>query len=85
MAEKCGNSKACLSKTGLEQIAEAGGTHGAVRHISKSNAGKEKEYCNLENLTSLDKIPRRHGFKAAVFPVKIERASGARVRVAAFG
>lgn len=46
-------------------------------------AGKEKEYCHLENLTNLNKIPRAHGFKVAVFPIKIERASGGWVRAVA--
>ena len=39
-------------------------------------AGKEKEYCHIENLTNLDKIPNPYGFKVAVFPVKIENAGG---------
>ncbi|MBN1101972.1 MAG: cyclase family protein [Deltaproteobacteria bacterium] len=46
-------------------------------------AGKEKEYCHIENLTNLDKIPRPFGFKVSVFPVKIERAGGAWVRAVA--
>lgn len=46
-------------------------------------AGKEKEYCHIENLTNLDQIPRPHGFKVAVFPVKIERAGGGWVRAVA--
>jgi len=47
-------------------------------------AGREKEYCHLENLTSLDKIPRAYGFSVAVFPIKIERASAGWVRAVAF-
>ncbi len=46
-------------------------------------AGKEKEYCHIENLTNLDQIPRPHGFKVAVFPIKIDRAGGAWVRAVA--
>jgi kynurenine formamidase len=46
-------------------------------------AGKEKEYCHLENLANLDKIGRPYGFKVAVFPIKIERAGGAWVRAVA--
>lgn len=46
-------------------------------------AGKEKEYCHLENLTNLDKIPRSYGFKVAVFPIKITRGSGGWVRAVA--
>jgi kynurenine formamidase len=46
-------------------------------------AGKEKEYCHLENLTNLEKIPRPYGFKVAVFPIKIPGASAGWVRAVA--
>jgi kynurenine formamidase len=46
-------------------------------------AGKEKEYCHIENLANLDKIPRPFGFKVAVFPIKVPHAGGAWVRAAA--
>jgi len=46
-------------------------------------AGKEREYCHLENLTNLDKIPCSHGFKVAVFPVKIENAGAGWCRAVA--
>ncbi len=46
-------------------------------------AGKEREYCHVENLANLDRIPRPYGFKVAVFPVKIERAGGGWVRAVA--
>jgi kynurenine formamidase len=46
-------------------------------------AGKEKEYCHIENLTNLDKIPRSHDFQVAVFPIRIEKASAAWVRAVA--
>ncbi len=46
-------------------------------------AGREKEYCHIENLTNLDKIPEPFGFKVAVFPVKIEHAGGGWVRAVA--
>ena len=46
-------------------------------------AGKEREYCHLENLTNLDKIPRPYGFRVAVFPIKIENASASWVRAVA--
>lgn len=45
--------------------------------------GKEKEYCHIEKLANLDKLPRPFGFKVAVFPVKIERASAGWVRAVA--
>jgi len=46
-------------------------------------AGMEKEYCHIENLTNLDKIPQPHGFKVAVFPIKIHKGSAAWVRAVA--
>jgi len=45
--------------------------------------GKDYEYCHLERLANLDKIPKPCGFKVAVFPIKIERASAAWVRAVA--
>lgn len=38
--------------------------------------GKEKEYCQIEKLANLDVLPASHGFKVAVFPIKIKGASG---------
>ncbi|MCD6358687.1 MAG: cyclase family protein [Dehalococcoidia bacterium] len=46
-------------------------------------AGKEKEYCHLENLINLDKIPKPYGFKVAVFPVKVAKGSAGWVRAVA--
>jgi kynurenine formamidase len=46
-------------------------------------AGKEKEYCHLENLANLDLIPEPYGFEIAVFPVKIKEASSGWVRAVA--
>ncbi len=46
-------------------------------------AGKEKEYCHIENLTNIDRIPRPYGFKVAVFPIKVPRAGGSWVRAVA--
>ena len=45
--------------------------------------GKKKEYCHLERLANLDKIPFPFGFKVAVFPIKIEGASAGWVRAVA--
>jgi kynurenine formamidase len=45
--------------------------------------GKEKEYCHLEKLANLDQIPMPYGFKVAVFPVKLEKASAGWVRAVA--
>jgi kynurenine formamidase len=38
-------------------------------------AGIDKEYCQIEKLANLDKLPRPIGFKVACFPVKIKAAS----------
>jgi kynurenine formamidase len=45
--------------------------------------GKEIEYCHMERLCNLDKIPRPYGFKVAAFPIKIEGASAGWVRAVA--
>ena len=46
-------------------------------------AGKEREYCHIENLANLEKLPRAYGFKVAVFPIKVEKAGGGWVRAVA--
>jgi len=46
-------------------------------------AGIEKEYCQIEKLANLDKLPSPTGFKISCFPVKIRGGSGGWVRVAA--
>lgn len=46
-------------------------------------AGIEKQYCQIEKLTNLDKIPKPYNFKVAAFPVKIKGASGAWARAVA--
>ncbi len=45
--------------------------------------GKEREYCQIERLANLDKIPRPFGFKVAAFPIKVEGASGGWTRAVA--
>ena len=45
-------------------------------------AGKKKEYCHMEKLTNLDKLPS-HGFKVACFPIKLNKASGSWTRAVA--
>jgi kynurenine formamidase len=44
--------------------------------------GREQEYCQLERLTNLDKLPSG-GFKVACFPVRLEHADAAWCRVVA--
>lgn len=45
--------------------------------------GREKEYCHIERMAHLDKIPRPFGFKVAAFPIKIKQASAGWVRAVA--
>lgn len=44
--------------------------------------GRRREYWHMEQMVNLDKLPA-HGFKVAVFPLKIAGASAAPVRVVA--
>jgi kynurenine formamidase len=45
--------------------------------------GRRKEYCQIERLANLDKLPRPTGFTVSAFPVKLERASAGWARVVA--
>lgn len=45
--------------------------------------GKDHEYFHMEQLGGLDKLPRPHGFTAAVFPIKIPHGSAGWVRAVA--
>ena len=42
--------------------------------------GRLKEYCHMEQLSNLDKIPKPFGFKVVCFPISIANASGGWVR-----
>lgn len=46
-------------------------------------AGREKEYCHIEKLANLDKIPVPHGFKVSVFPINVPGGSAGWVRAVA--
>lgn len=46
-------------------------------------AGIKKEYCHIEKLANLDKLPEPYGFKVACFPVKLAGASAGWARVVA--
>jgi kynurenine formamidase len=46
-------------------------------------AGIEREYCQIEKLANLGKIPRPHGFYVSCLPVKIKGASAAWCRAVA--
>ncbi len=45
--------------------------------------GREKEYCHIERLANLDKIPEPYGFKVACFPIKIKGAGAGWIRAVA--
>lgn len=45
--------------------------------------GMESEYCQIEKLANLDKLPRATGFKVSCFPVKLAGGSGGWTRVVA--
>jgi kynurenine formamidase len=47
-------------------------------------AGISREYCQIEKLVNLDKLPRPNGFKVACFPIKVAGASGGWARPVAF-
>jgi kynurenine formamidase len=46
-------------------------------------AGIEGEYCHIEKLANLDRLPRPFGFKVACFPVKLTGGSAGWARVVA--
>lgn len=45
--------------------------------------GRKREYCHIERLANLDRLPRPSGFKFACFPVKIRDAGAAWARAVA--
>ncbi len=46
-------------------------------------AGIEREYCHIEKLANLDKLPKPFGFKVACFPIKVTGGSAGWARVVA--
>jgi len=46
-------------------------------------AGIDKEYCHIEKLANLDKLPGASGFKVACFPIKVAGGSAGWSRVVA--
>lgn len=46
-------------------------------------AGLEREYCQIEKLANLDRLPRPHGFHVSCLPVKIKDASAGWCRAVA--
>ncbi|PSP61635.1 cyclase [Halobacteriales archaeon QH_8_64_26] len=47
-------------------------------------AGREREYCQIEKLANLDRLPRRTNVPLVAFPVRIENASAGWVSPVAF-
>lgn len=45
--------------------------------------GREKEYCHIERLSNLDKIPVNYGFKICCFPIKLKGMGAAWIRAVA--
>jgi kynurenine formamidase len=45
--------------------------------------GRDREYCHIEKLANLDKLPKPFGFKVACFPVKLAGGSAGWSRVVA--
>lgn len=45
--------------------------------------GREKEYCHIERLSNLDKIPQNYGFKLCCFPIKLKGMGAAWIRAVA--
>jgi kynurenine formamidase len=57
---------------------------GDGRHVWPAHfAGIAKEYCQIEKLANLDRLPRPHGFYVSCLPVKIQRASAGWCRAVA--
>lgn len=46
-------------------------------------AGITKEYCQIEKLANLDRLPRPHGFYVSCWPVKIKGGSAGWCRAVA--
>jgi cyclase len=45
--------------------------------------GREREYCQIERLANLERLPRPHGFTVTCFPVKIANAGAGWARAVA--
>ena len=45
--------------------------------------GRDREYCHIEKLANLDKIPKPFGFKVSVFPINVPGASAGWARAVA--
>ncbi len=54
----------------------------ADAHFPAHMAGREREFCIIEKLANLDRLPPR-GFRVAAFPVLVERGGGGWCRAVA--
>ncbi|MBI2874841.1 MAG: cyclase family protein [Firmicutes bacterium] len=64
-------------------MAEEIKTKGVESLSPAHRAGRVKEYCQIEKLCNLDKIPKSHGFTVSCLPIKISGAGGAWTRAVA--
>jgi kynurenine formamidase len=58
-------------------------THGEERLLPAHMVGREREYCHMEKMANLDRIPYPFGFWVSCFPIKIESGSAGWVRAVA--
>lgn len=65
------------------KMAEEYRNQGLSALFSVHYAGREREYCQIEKLCNLDRIPRPYGFLVSVLPIKLAASSGAWVRAVA--
>jgi kynurenine formamidase len=56
---------------------------GADRYWGAHYAGIHQEYCHIEKLANLDRLPGPFGFKVACFPVRLAGGSAGWSRVVA--
>ena len=67
----------------------AGGTCRSGRCTKRAATGRptgvmlEKDYCHIENMVNLNLIPKSHGFKLSVLPIKFRGMSGSPIRAVA--
>jgi kynurenine formamidase len=57
--------------------------HDTASLLPAHMVGRDREYCHIEKMANLDKIPVPYGFWVSCFPVKIEHGSAGWVRAVA--
>lgn len=53
------------------------------KFLESHKIGYNREYCHIESMANLDKIPRPFGFKVAAFPINVEGGSAGWTRAVA--